>query len=248
MESQESIMTATDESKPKGVPKATTKVKERSSRAYSVKQVINKKRKVFEFEGDFLESFGKPEQNAVWFIWGQSGNGKTRFLLQVCKYLTHFGKVDYNSLEEGACESIAKALRETNMEEVEGKFRLLDVMPFPEFVTRLSGKKQADFGVVDSVQYAGFDYEEYKKTKEQLKKKSLLFISHATGNNPKGNTADAIRYDSSIKVHVVGYVAKVVSRYGGNKPFIIWEEGAKRYWGKRFTAVKEGRYWPGQKK
>jgi hypothetical protein len=228
--------------------KKQVKVKAPSSRAYSVKQVINKKRQVLEFDGEFLESFGKPEKNAVWFIWGQSGNGKTRFLLQVCKYLTKFGKVDYDSLEEGACESIAKALRETQMEEVDGKFRLLDVMPFNDFVNRLAGKKQADFGVIDSVQYAGFDYDEYKETKEKLKRKSLLFISHATGNNPKGNTADSIRYDSSIKVHVVGYVAKVVSRYGGNKPFIIWEDGAKKYWGKKFIAVKEGKYWPGQKK
>lgn len=224
------------------------KPKSTSSRAYSVKQVINKKRVIYDFDGEFLESFGKPEKNAIWFIWGQSGNGKTRFLLQVCKYLTKFGKVDYNSLEEGACESIAKALRETQMEEVEGKFRLLDVMPFNDFINRLSGKKTADFGVIDSVQYSGFNYEQYKEIKKQLKKKSLLFISHATGNNPKGSCADSIRYDASIKVHVIGYVAKVVSRYGGNKPFIIWEEGARRYWGKKFIHVKEGRYWPSQKK
>lgn len=225
-----------------------SKKAQNSSRAYSVKQVLNKKRVVYDFEGEFLESFGKPERNAIWFIWGQSGNGKTSFCLQVCKYLAKFGKVDYNSLEEGHGESIARALRDVNMIEAEGKFRLLDVMPFPEFLDRLSGKKTADFGVVDSVQYAGFSYEEYKEFKQRLKKKSLLFISHATGNNPKGNTADGIRYDSSIKVHVVGYVAKVISRYGGNKPFIIWEEGAKKYWGKRFQAVKEGRYWIGMKK
>lgn len=235
------------------IEETTTTKKEKkkvasSARAYSVKQVINKKRVVYDFDGEFLESFGKPERNAVWCVWGQSGNGKTRFLLEVCKYLARFGKVDYNSLEEGHGESIAKALRETKMEEVEGKFRLLDVMPFDDFVERLSGKKQADFGVIDSVQYAGFDYDRYKEVKQQLKKKSLLFISHATGNNPKGATADSIRYDASIKVHVVGYVAKVISRYGGNKPFIIWEEGAKKYWGKKFIHVKEGRYWVGMKK
>lgn len=156
------------------------KPKSTSSRAYSVKQVINKKRVIYDFDGEFLESFGKPEKNAIWFIWGQSGNGKTRFLLQVCKYLTKFGKVDYNSLEEGACESIAKALRETQMEEVEGKFRLLDVMPFNDFINRLSGKKTADFGVIDSVQYSGFNYEQYKEIKKQLKKKisPLHFSCH----------------------------------------------------------------------
>lgn len=229
--------------------KAKTKLKtQKSARAYSVKQVINKKRKVYEFDGAFKESFGNVEQNAIWFIWGQSGNGKTRFTLQLCKYLTKFDKVDYDSLEEGACESMSLALKETSMEEVEGKFRLLDVMPFEEFVSRLSGKKTAGFGVVDSVQYAGFDYNRYKEVKEVLKKKSLIFISHADGNNPRQATAVSIRYDAGIKIHVVGYVAKVVSRYGGNKPFIIWEDGARQYWGRKFQAVKDGRYWIGQKK
>jgi hypothetical protein len=230
------------------IPQTKPKKKEAKSRAYSVKQVINKKRKCFDFEGEFADSFGHPEKNAIWFIWGQSGNGKTRFMLQVCKYLSKFGKVDYNSLEEGHGESIAIALRDVNMIEAEGRFRLLDVMPFNDFLHRLAGKKTADFGVIDSVQYAGFSYEQYKEMKETLKKKSLLFISHATGNNPKGSCADAIRYDSSIKVHVIGYVAKVVSRYGGQKPFVIWEEGAKKYWGKKYPHVKDGRYWPGLKK
>jgi hypothetical protein len=218
------------------------------ARAYSVKQVLNKKRTIYEFEGPFLDSFGKPERNSIWIVWGQSGHGKTRFLLILTKYLTRFGTVAYNSLEEGDGESFAKGLRETDMHEVEGRFRLIDMEPTPEFKERMKKKKAAQFGVIDSVQYAGFDYDYYKEMKKELRKKSLLFISHAQGNNPLGRTADSIRYDAGIKVHVIGYMAKVISRYGGNMPFIIWEEGAKKYWGKKFYLVKEGKYWPGQKK
>jgi hypothetical protein len=218
------------------------------ARAYSAKQVISKKRKVLEFDGEWRECFGNPESNAVFFIWGQSGNGKTRFILELCKYLTRFDKVDYDSLEEGACHSMAIALKDVKMEEVEGRFRLLDVMPFEDLVKRLAGKKQAGFAVIDSVQYAGFDYDRYKEVKEKLKRKSLIFISHAQGNNPKGSTADSMRYDAGIKIHVMGYVAKIKSRYGGNKPFVIWEEGARKYWGKKYNIVKEGKYWPGEKK
>jgi hypothetical protein len=219
-----------------------------ASRAYSVKQVLNKKRIVYDFEGRFAESFGKPERNAIWCIWGQSGNGKTRFLLQLCKYLCAFGTVAYNSLEEGESESFAKALRETDMHEVDGKFKLIDMEPAEQFVHRLTKKKAAQFAVIDSVQYAGFDYNFYKAMKQKLRKKSLLFISHAQGSNPLGRCADAIRYDSGIKVHVIGYVAKVRCRYGGNKPYVIWEEGAKKYWGKKYNNVIAGKYWPGEKK
>jgi len=223
--------------------------KKYKARALSVSQVINKKRIVYEFTGKFLESFGKPERNAIWIVWGQSGNGKTRFLLELTKYLTQFGNVFYNSFEEGDSESIARALHQTEMMDVEGKFRLVDMEPMDEFVERME-RKWPQFGVVDSVQYSGIDYNYYKRMKERrrIRKKSLLFISHANGNNPDGNTADKIKYDAMIKIHVIGYVAYVRSRFGGNKPFIIWEEGAKKYWGKKYNAVKEGKYWPGQKK
>jgi hypothetical protein len=39
----------------------------------------------------------------------------------------------------------------------------------------------------------------------------------------------------------------VVSRFGGNNPFVIWEEGAKRYWGKKFRKLIEGRPAPEKK-
>lgn len=218
------------------------------TKALSPRQVMNKKRVVYEFEGAFLESFGKPERNAIWMIWGQSGNGKTRFLLQLCKYLTQFGKVDYNSMEEGDSASFALALQDTGMLEVDNRFKLLpNVLP-DDFVERLCGKRKADFAVWDSLQYAGFNYLYYKEMKRKLRTKSLLFISHAKGSMPDGHCADKIRYDAGIKIHVVGYVAKVKSRYGGNKPFIIWEAGAKKYWGKKFNQVRDGKYWPGEKK
>lgn len=34
-----------------------------------------------------------------------------------------------------------------------------------------------------------------------------------------------------------GYVAFVVSRYGGNKPYVIWEDGAKKFWGDKYNEV-----------
>jgi hypothetical protein len=46
----------------------------------------------------------------------------------------------------------------------------------------------------------------------------------------------------------MGFIAYVESRYGGGKPFLIWEEGAKKYWRKKYKDVIEGKYWPGKKK
>ena len=75
-------------------------------------------RKVYEFEGDWKEAFGQPERGGVWFVWGKSGNGKTSFVLQLCKELTRFGKVAYDSLEEGASLTMQNALMRVGMSEV----------------------------------------------------------------------------------------------------------------------------------
>ncbi len=217
-------------------------------RTIGVMQLYNKKRKQYEFTGEWARVMGQPETNACIFIWGQSGNGKTRFALQLCKYLCSFEKVLVDSLEESDGESIVKAFRETDMHEVDGKIFILAAEPIEELKQRLRRKKQPRIVVIDSVQYTGMDYRDYIALKEEFKKTMFIFISHATGNDPKGAAAQSIRYDAMIKIQVIGYVAHITSRFGGNQNFLIWPQGAKDYWLKKFKAVSERKYWPGQKK
>ena len=82
-------------------------------------------RKVYEFEGEWQEAFGQPEQGGVWFIWGKSGNGKTSFVLQLCKQLARYGKVAYDSLEEGSSLTMQNALVRVGMGDVGSNFVLL---------------------------------------------------------------------------------------------------------------------------
>jgi hypothetical protein len=217
-------------------------------KALTARQVIEKKRVIYEFTERYAESFGSPEKNAIWMIFGKSGNGKTHFVLLLCKYLAeNFGSVAYNSLEEGDKKSFAIALEHVGMIDVH-RFNLIPSIPMNEFVDRLAKRHQSNFAVIDSIQYSGITYHDHAAIKKRLKNKSLIYISHGNGNNPDGKTADKVRYDADIKVHVIGFIASVRSRYGGNKPFIIWEEGAKKYWGKKYPSVIAGKYWPGDKK
>ena len=57
-------------------------------------------------------------KKGVWFIWGSSGNGKTSFVMQLCKQLTRFGRVAYNSLEEGDDVTMQNALIRFGMKSV----------------------------------------------------------------------------------------------------------------------------------
>ena len=218
-------------------------------RVITVNDLINKKRVTLPFEGAWKDGMGCPQSNAVIFIWGKSNNGKTRFIVQFIKYLcNHIEKILLDSLEEGDSESLAQAFRQEDMHEVHGKVFILDNEPLDQLMIRLKKKKQAQAVVIDSWQYARKDYAFYQQMKEKFKNKMFIINSHAQGNNPKGASADEIRYDAMIKIHVVGFVAKIGSRFPSPRlPYVIWEDGAKRYWGKKYKDVINGKYWPGQK-
>lgn len=188
------------------------------------------------------KSFGDLVANFIMCVWGDSGNGKSNFLMQLLKVLVVYGKVLYLSLEEGVNASIVATVKRHLTEECyEGRVHFADhEMTFEKLMVFLAKKKSARFVIIDSVQYWNITYEQYKALKERFKKKSFIFISHAAGKLPDGKTADKIRYDASIKVFVEGYVGKVKCRYGGNKPFVIWEAGARKYWGKQYESVISG--------
>lgn len=183
-----------------------------------------------EFDGEWLDMLGRPEMSGSWIIWGSSGSGKTRFALQLCKYLTRFGRVAYNSLEEGDSESLARAFDDVGMTEVSKRIILLDGEPIKELSERLLKRKSPDIIVVDSLQYTGMTYTDYKKLKSTHRNKLFVFISHADGKEPSGQVAKSVRYDSFVKIRTEGYRAFPVSRYGGGNPFDIWAEEAEIYY------------------
>jgi hypothetical protein len=190
---------------------------------------------------EIARSFGKLTYNFILIVWGQSGHGKSNFLMQFIKALMPHGKVLYVSLEEGFEVSMQmNILRHLNEAEHGGKIEFADhEMTIEHLEEKLSKKKSPRFIVIDSVQYWDINFKDYKRLKEKFKRKTFLFVSHAAGKLPEGSTADDIRYDAAIKVRVEGYVAFVTSRLGGNKPYVIWEEGAKKYWGKNYKRVIE---------
>lgn len=199
-------------------------------RAVSVHELLNTNYKLLNFEDEWRASFGCPELTGSWIIWGSSGNGKTYFAMQLAKYLTKFGKVAYDSLEEGRSESLKKAAQETGMMEVARKIIFLDKEPIKELIIRLSQPKSPNIIFIDSVQHSRITYPDYIDITERFRKKLFIFISHAQGKMPKGRVADDIRYDANVKLRVEGYrIVKPLSRYGGGEKFDIWPEEAIKY-------------------
>lgn len=180
------------------------------------------------FQGKWQESFGEPERNGVWILWGQSGNGKTSMAMQMAKYFTQFGRVAYNSLEEGARKSLQLAIKRSNMHLVSKKFIILSE-DMEDLRERLGKQKSPDIIIIDSFQFTGMSKLQYKALKKDFPKKLFIFISHAEGKQPEGRAAKFVKYDADVKIHVEGYRAFIISRFGGGEPYTIWEEGAAEY-------------------
>ena len=207
------------------------------ARAISNKNVLTAKFEVAEFDGEFLASFGKPELRGAWLIYGGSGCGKTTFVLTVCKYLTRFRRVAYNSLEQGLSLSLQKTWERVGMQEAGSRIILLHKEQLNELSIRLRKKQSPDVIVIDSVHYLRrFNDSQYQKLREEFPDKLFIFVSHEKGGLPKGMMAQNIRYDADIKIRVEGYKAFVTTRYEmpelgeGGADFVIWEEGANKYW------------------
>jgi len=200
------------------------------NRALSVDQILNKKFIELYLDKEWRASLGEPEASGIWIIWGNSGNGKSRFSMMLAKMLAQVGKVAYNTLEEGARKSFQKNVKECRMHEVKKNFIILNREPIEALRERLSKKQAPRFVFIDSLQYTELTKKQYIALKEEFPDVLFIFISHAEGKEPKGALASFIRYDADIKIRVEGYRAFPVSRLGGGEPYTIWPEAAAKYW------------------
>ena len=203
----------------------------RLNRALSVSDVYMLERATYRLSERWHEAFGEIDRTGVWLIWGKSGSGKTSFVLELCKELARFGRVAYDSLEEGDSLTMKNAFIRAGMMDVARRVVLLNRESMADLHERLSRPKSPDIVVIDSFQYTRMRYAEYQRFKEAHADKLIIFVSHATGDKPKGQAADAVMYDATQKILVKGYVAISKGRFKPGGRYVIWDEGARRVWG-----------------
>ncbi len=206
-------------------------------RAISNRNVIEARFERAAFEGDWLKSIGRPELRGSWIIWGGSGSGKTTFTLMLAKYLSGFRRVAYDSLEQGLSASLQVAWRRVEMADAGPNIILLEREHLNELRGRLKKRWAPKVVVVDSVQYlANFRMSDYVKLMQEYRDVLWIWIAHEDSGKPAGRIANQIRYDSDVKIYIEGYKAFVTTRYEDNElgeggvEYVIWPEGAAKYW------------------
>ncbi|GEM55271.1 hypothetical protein B0A58_07295 [Flavobacterium branchiophilum NBRC 15030 = ATCC 35035] len=184
--------------------------------------------KTIKIDNDWKPHLGEPQLgNSHWLIFGDSGQGKTSYALQVVKQLCANGhKVYYDTLEEGLKLSFKLALERNNMKVANGFNYQKEKLP--ELTARLSRKRQPKIVVIDSVQYLfrGKLEKHYFEFIEQFEDTTFIWISGADGKKPRGKVAEAIKYDADIIIRVENYMATIEkNRFEAYESRIIWEQG-----------------------
>lgn len=193
------------------------------SRALGVTEFLAKRFETFPFTGRWADSFGQPETNFTALIYGASGHGKTEFCIQFAKYMASFGKVYYNSFEQGVSESLQTSLRRNNMQEVSGKIIFGNRESFLEMFDRLKRRNSPQIVFIDSRDFMHLETEQYQLLVTTFPRKVFIIICWEKNGKPKGEHAAAIEYMADIKIKVKNFIAMPSGRFGGNEPFIIWE-------------------------
>ena len=200
------------------------------ARTLSAKQVLTIKFDTIRLGGGWDECVGEIETTGIWFIWGNSGKGKTSAVVSLCKELSAFGKVLYNSREEGVSLTMQNTLRRYGMGELGSRFQLAN-MSLQELDEKISQQRSPKFVVLDSFQFMGLTYKDFRAFCEKHKNKMLIFVSRTRGRQPEGRAAISAMYDASCKIWVEGYKAFSKGRFVGTTgEMTIWDEGAKKYW------------------
>lgn len=205
----------------------------KNKRAYNVSSIVSKKHKEIPLSNKWAKHIGIPEASGVWFVYGHSGNGKSSYIMQLVKELCLHGKVLYNDLEEGVRLSLKKNIVRAGLEDdpkVKRNFLVLDKEPMDDLIIRLKKHKSAKYIFINSWQYTGFNLSQFHKLINAFPDKLFIIISHADGKNPDGSVAKKILYHADVKIWVEGFKAIPTSRYEANEEYIIWDEGAAKYW------------------
>jgi hypothetical protein len=198
---------------------------------------------------EFTRSFGDIEDAFDCIIYGNSGNGKTNFTVAIIKdlMLALKQKCIYISFEEGHTKTLQKTMihRHDMLNQVGNLLEILDHSTYDELVARMAKRKSAKIWVIDSLQASHLTEQQCANLKNRFvmsrKKKIIIYVSWADGKKPKGAVAQAVEYYAHIKIRVEGLIAFFKSRFGGNKNYVVWEEGAKKYWGLKVFSKHKSR-------
>lgn len=209
-------------------------------KALSGKQVLTVSQKLITLGNGWDKCLGGIPKTGVAIIWGHSGNGKSETAMTLAYELAQYGKVLYVAAEEGYGASIQQRIRRCGMADLKSRF-IVTLDTFDELMERLNRREKPKAVFIDSPQALRLKKSEFDLIRQKYGNSMLIvFVSQTEGKEPKGKTAQEIKFYADIKIFVSGFKAFSHGRfYGETGEKIIWEEGARRAYGRDKKEVED---------
>lgn len=211
----------------------------------SVTDITSIKIAVIKFTGKFFDVFGNPQRKGRWFVWGESGSGKSAFIFQLLKEFAQTEKtLLVTNEEERSDEAFQDRFNLFNMHDVKDNLQVIDKESLQDLAERLRKRNSAQVIIIDSVPYMfvykGLTLQDYFDFVEEFSDRLIIFIGHADGKKPATEFERRIMYDATQKVFVSGYVATNKGRKFGpySNQFIIWKKGYEDLMGAKNLETK----------
>ncbi len=166
--------------------------------------------KVSEPYGELL---GEPERNAVMFIWGEKGAGKSTFSLGLANALADHGRVEYIPAEEHFGKTLVDRVKRLKATHHNLNFTKWKSPQALKDTLRATG---ASFCVLDSITVIEANDKATVELAQWCRQSGIGFImvAHATKDGKyKGNTSIAHECDIEIKVTKDGLAEAEKNRY-----------------------------------
>lgn len=162
---------------------------------FTIEEVKAHKFDTFDLRHDLSQTIGKPAKNFKMLVYGKSGGGKTTWVINFANYFAeNFGKVLFNSSEEGIGVSLVRKL-----EGLSSKKMLIGQAKKFDELQRLLQSDHYDLLVIDSVNDMGLTTEQFENL--CANETATIFIQQSTKTGDyKGSTQ--LAHDTDIVLRI----------------------------------------------
>jgi len=196
------------------------------ARNKGIQEFLDKKFDYYDVNSTFKPLLGLPEKNFRAIVWGDSGSGKTTLSMQMTAYLSTWGKVYYNSVEQGLSKSLQDVALRCNIDKCKPGSIMFDYCQTFEGMVEKIDKGKPRFVFIDSIQYMSLTVKQYIQLIETFPRRAFVLVSWCDkAGNPKYEAAQNIRYMVDIKIQTYQHnnrcMARSDSRFGQTSPYTI---------------------------
>jgi nucleoside-triphosphatase THEP1 len=175
-------------------------LKRNEARIISIKELKAQEFDMYQFSDGFDEIIGNPSKNFSMNVYGESGQGKSTWVIEFANYLAEkHGRVLYNSSEERISQSLKRKLLKYDSD----NFAISECQTYRALKQAITGNG-FNFVVVDSINDMNIKANEIEQLREMNADKAFIFIMQATKQgNYKGNSQFV--HDADILIKLENY-------------------------------------------